>query len=111
MFLKKAGAWFGQQEVIALDLARRVAFALESKGAPQRPRRAFEPEPLSRSRTRVRLTFENRIARPFYVVLRAAGMVRWTRAMHRKDPAGLKRYAGPPHSRYAGAPARELLAA
>jgi hypothetical protein len=55
----------------------------------------------------VRLEFDNTITRPFNVVLRLAGVTRWTRAMHRKDLAGLKRYAEPPHRTYTGDPAPE----
>lgn len=67
--------------------------------------------PLAPGRTRVHAHFDNAIRRPFNLILRVAGIVRWTRAMHRKDLAGLKRYAEPPHRTYAGEPAGELLAA
>jgi hypothetical protein len=107
VFFTKTGARFGHQEVTALEPGRRVELRLESKGPPQRPVLAFELEPLGDSRTRVTLRFDNRIAWPFNAVLRLAGVVRWTREMHRKDLAGLKRYAEPPHRTYTGEPATE----
>jgi hypothetical protein len=111
VFMTKTGQRFGHQEVVALDPECSVVLTLTSKGPPQTPTVAFDLEPLSPARTRVRLRFDNRIARPFNLVLRLAGIVRWTRAMHRKDLEGLKRYAEPPHRTYAGEPASELMAA
>lgn len=110
VFLTGSGARFGHQEVVALDPGRRVDLALKSKGPPQSPRLSFVLEPLGAEETRVVLQFENTIAPPFNVILRAAGVVRWTRAMHRKDLAGLKAFAEPPHRTYAGAPVAELAA-
>ena len=111
MFLTKKGDRFGHQEVTALDPGRRVELVLHSKGPPQQTKLAFELQPLSDSRTRVLLHFDNEIARPFNLLLRVAGVVRWTRGMHLKDLQGLKAYAEPPHRTYAGEVAEELLAA
>ena len=110
VFFTKAGKRFGDQEVIALEPNRRIELRLTGKGPPQEPVLAFELEPLAPEMTRVRLVFNNRIARPFNVVLRLAGIVRWTREMHRKDLHGLKNYAETPHRTYTGEPATELLA-
>lgn len=104
LFLK-SGKPFGHQEVTALDPQRSVELSLRSKGPPQRPRVTFALEPLSPQRTRVLLHFDNSITPPFNLLMRVAGIVRWTRDMHRKDLAGLKRYAEPPHRTYAGDPA------
>ncbi len=111
VFFTKKGDRFGHQEVTALDPGRRVELALESKGPPQRTKLAFELQPLGESRTWVLLHFDNDIARPFNLLLRVAGIVRWTRGMHLKDLQGLKAYAEPPHRTYAGEIAHELLAA
>lgn len=111
VFFTKTGDRFGHQEVIALDPGRRVELALQSKGPPQRTKLAFELQPLSENRTKVLLHFENDITRPFNLLLRVAGVVRWTRSMHVKDLQGLKAYAEPPHRTYAGEVAHELLAA
>jgi len=111
VFFTKKGDRFGYQEVTALEPGRRVELALNSKGPPQRPKLVFELQPLTDRQTRVLLHFGNEIARPFNMVLRVAGVVRWTRAMHRKDLQGLKAYAEPPHRTYAGGAADELLAA
>lgn len=102
---------FGHQEVTALEPNRRVELTLTGKGPPQKPKLTFELVPITPARTRVHAHFENEIARPFNVVMRVAGVVRWTRGMHRKDLGGLKRYVEPPHRTYAGEPAGELLAA
>lgn len=108
VFFDKKGQRFGHQEIIGLEPNRRVELSVKSKGPPQRAVIAFELEPLSLDRTRVVLRFTNAIARPFNVIMRVAGIVRWTRAMHVKDLDGLKRYAEPPHRTYVGEPAQEL---
>ena len=105
VFLTAKGARFGHQEVSALEPGRRVGLRLFGKGPPQQPELAFALEPAGPAETRVTLHFRNRIARPFNVALRLLGIVRWTRAMHHKDLAGLKRFAEPPRLTYAGAPA------
>jgi len=108
VFLTKKGARFGQQEVTRLVPDRAVELVLTSKGPPQRPVVTFDLEPVTAETTRVTLRFDNRITPPFNVILRVAGIVRWTRAMHVKDLAGLKAYAEPPHRTYAGVSATEL---
>jgi hypothetical protein len=105
VFFTKSGERFGHQEVTALVPGRRVELRLESKGPPQSPVLTFDLEDLDGGQTLVRLEFDNQIARPFNLFLRIAGVVRWTRAMHRKDLAGLKAFAEPPHRAYTGEPA------
>jgi hypothetical protein len=100
------GKRFGYQEVTHLSNGRSVELALFSKGPPQKPVLRFDFVPLSDSRTEVRLNFENTLARPFNVILRLAGIVRWTRKMHLKDLQGLKRYSEPPFLSYVGRPVR-----
>lgn len=110
VFLRPGGRErFGYQEVTALEATRRVELRLTSKGPPQAPVLAFELKPFPEGATRVVLRFRNVIPRPFNVVLRFIGIVRWTRAMHRKDLEGLKRFSEPPHLTYAGLPAREAM--
>ncbi len=111
VFFTAKGDRFGHQEVIALDPGRAVVLSLAGKGPPQKPVLTFKLFPISASRTRVELHFDNAITRPFNLILRLAGIVRWTRSMHLKDLAGLKRYAEPPHQTYIGEPAVELQAA
>lgn len=110
VFFTKARKRFGQQEVTELVPNRRVVLVLASKGPRQQPVVSFDLDPLGPNETRVTLGFDNRIMPPFNVILRLAGIVRWTREMHRKDLAGLKAYAEPPHRTYAGEPATELTA-
>lgn len=103
LFLDKQGKVFGHQEVTELERDRRVVFKLESKGPPHWPVLEFLLDPIAGGGTRVTLRFDNKIARPFHLILRIAGITRWTRMMHRKDLAGLKAYAEPPHRSYDGA--------
>jgi len=98
------GKRFGHQEVTGLVDGQTVELALVSKGPPQKPLLRFDFVPLIPSRTAVRLGFDNTLARPFNVILRLAGVVRWTRKMHVKDLQGLKRYAEPPFLTYVGKP-------
>jgi len=100
------GQRFGHQEVTALVEGQRVELVLQSKGPPQKPLLNFEFVPLEATRTEVRLHFSNTLSRPFNVILRIAGIVRWTRKMHLKDLQGLKRYSEPPYLTYVGQPAR-----
>jgi len=97
------------QKVTAPEPERRVERHLTSKGPPQIPTIAFELDPMGDGVTRVVLRFRNVISRPFDVVLRLIGIVRWTRSMHRNDLEGLKRFSDPPRLTYAGAPAREAV--
>jgi hypothetical protein len=83
------GQRFGYQEVTRLVDGQTVELALFSKGPPQKPVIRFDFVPTSASRTEVRLNFVNTLARPFNVILRLAGIVRWTRKMHIKDLQGL----------------------
>jgi uncharacterized protein YndB with AHSA1/START domain len=111
IFLRAGGKErFGYQEVTALDPARRVELRLTSKGPPQNPSLAFELSPTLGGQTEVVLRFRNTIPRPFNLILRLVGVVRWTRAMHKKDLRGLKRFSEPPHVTYAGTPVRDLAA-
>lgn len=98
------GKRFGYQEVTRLIVGQAVELALFSKGPPQKPLLRFDFVPLSESRTEVRLSFDNTLSRPFNVILRIAGIVRWTRRMHLKDLQGLKRYSEPPFLTYVGKP-------
>lgn len=98
------GKRFGYQEVTRLVDGQAVELALVSKGPPQSPLLRFEFVPLSADRTEVRLSFDNTLSRPFNVILRLAGIVRWTRKMHLKDLQGLKRYSEPPFLTYVGKP-------
>jgi uncharacterized protein YndB with AHSA1/START domain len=86
------GKRFGYQVVSALNANQSVSLRLSSAGPPQDPTLTFVLEPTSPQTTRVHLLFENQIARPFQVLLRVFGIVRWTRSMHRKDLEGLKRF-------------------
>jgi uncharacterized protein YndB with AHSA1/START domain len=99
------GKRFGHQEVTALDPLKQVTLKLFSKGPPQQPVLRFDLTANGTNETMVKLHFTNEIALPFNVLLRIFGVVRWTRNMHRKDLAGLKRYAEPPHLTYTGEPA------
>ncbi len=103
VFISK-GKRFGHQEVTRLVDGQSVELALVSKGPPQKPLLRFDFIPLADSRTEVRLSFDNTLARPFNVILRLAGIVRWTRSMHVKDLQGLKRYSEPPFLTYVGQP-------
>ena len=88
----KRGRVFGRQEVLSLEENRLVSLSVESKGPPQATRLTILLTPLDEGRTRALLHFENRLAPPFHLILRLAGVVRWTREMHVKDLAGLKRW-------------------
>jgi uncharacterized protein YndB with AHSA1/START domain len=92
LFLDRKGREFGHQEVVALEPHREVALTLTSKGPPQHPLLRFLLVPMSEGETHVLLHFTNRIAPPVHLLLRIAGVVAWTRAMHGKDLAGLKRW-------------------
>lgn len=98
------GERFGYQEITNLIDGQVVELALFSKGPPQKPLLTFSFASLGPDRTEVRMSFENTLHRPFNVILRLAGIVRWTRKMHGKDLQGLKRYSEPPFLTYAGKP-------
>lgn len=103
VFISK-GKRFGHQEIIRLVDGQSVELALVSKGPPQKPVIRFDFIPMANSRTEVRLSFDNTLARPFNVILRLAGVVKWTRKMHVNDLQGLKGYSEPPFLTYAGKP-------
>ena len=103
------GQRFGYQEVTRLIDGQSVELALFSKGPPQKPVLRFDFLQLSPSRTEVHLIFHNTFSRPFNVILRLAGIVRWTRKMHLKDLQGLKRYSEPPFLTYVGKPVTTLI--
>lgn len=105
------GQRFGYQEVTRLVDGQTVELALFSKGPPQKPLLTFTFVPRAAKQTEVRLEFENTLARPFNVILRFAGIVRWTRRMHVKDLQGLKRYSEPPFLTYTGQPVSVPIAA
>jgi hypothetical protein len=98
------GKRFGYQEVTRLVEGKSVELRLFSKGPPQKPVLIFDFVSISDSRTEVRLIFQNTFSRPFNVILRLAGLVRWTRRMHLNDLEGLKRYSEPPFLTYTGLP-------
>ena len=101
------GKRFGYQEVTRLVDGQTVELALFSKGPPQKPLLRFDFVPLKASLTEVRLSFHNTLSRPFNVILRLAGIVRWTRKMHLKDLQGLKRYSESPFLTYTGEPVNQ----
>ena len=105
------GKRFGHQEVIRLIEGRAVELALHSAGPPHRPWMRFDLIPLAPAETEVRLHFRNDISRPFNLIQRLFGLVAWTRAMHRKDLQGLKRFVEPPYLTYLGEPAPRPVAA
>jgi len=103
VFFKK-GKRFGHQELTALQTNSLVAFKLVGAGPPQDPRLTFRFESIAPTTTKVVLEFRNELPRPFNVLLRAFGIVAWTRRMHLKDLDGLKRYSEPPFETYVGDP-------
>jgi len=105
VFMQKNGTCFGHQEIIALDDGVSVGFVLQSKGPPQKPQLHFHLVPVDSDTTRVVLHFRNDIMPPFSLIQSLAGIVRWTREMHRKDLDGLKRYIER-HETYLGQQAR-----
>jgi len=92
VFMQKNGARFGHQEIVTLEENVSVGFVLESKGPPHKPQLQFYLVPVDADTTRVVLHFRNDIMPPFSLIQSLAGIVRWTRQMHRKDLDGLKRY-------------------
>lgn len=90
VFLDKSGKQFGYQEVTRLSDGALVRFKLESKGPPHKPVLDLYTVPLDSQNTKVVLHFRNDITPPFHVILRIAGVVRWTRRMQQKDLHGLK---------------------
>jgi Polyketide cyclase / dehydrase and lipid transport len=96
------GKRFGHQELTDLAENKSATFTLESKGPPQKPVLTFLFEAVGKDQTKVTIDFSNQLSRPFNVLLRLFGIVRWTRQMHVKDLQGLKRYCEPPYLTYTG---------
>lgn len=96
VFLSK-GRSVGHQEIVRVVDGREVALTLVGPGPPHRPTLTFELEPLDEAQTRVHLHFVNELPRPFNAIWRFAGLTSWTRELHRRDLAGLKAFAEPPH--------------
>jgi uncharacterized protein YndB with AHSA1/START domain len=105
------GKRFGYQEVTHLVPNKQVDIALFSAGPPQKPRMSFRLTALGANATKVDMEWHNELSRPFNVLLRLIGIVRWTRQMHVKDLNGLKRYCEPPHQTFTGEPARPVAKA
>ncbi|MEO1474186.1 MAG: hypothetical protein AAFS03_09665, partial [Pseudomonadota bacterium] len=70
---------------------------LVGPGPPHKPKLTFELRPESERRTRVIAHFVNELPRPFNAIWKFAGLTKWTREMHRRDLAGLRAFAEPPH--------------
>jgi hypothetical protein len=95
-FLKN-GKVQGSQTITDLKLNERVTVAL-SDPSPfgQKPCVTFHVRALSDAQTEVVLEFNNTIRRPFHLLLKLIGVVRWVREMHLKDLAGLKAFCEAP---------------
>lgn len=91
-FLSK-GKITGSQTVTEIVPEERIKVSL-SDPSPfgQRPYVIFHVRPLGESRTEVSLEFNNTIRRPFHLLLKGAGIVKWVRGLHCKDLAGLKAF-------------------
>lgn len=83
----------GSQSVTEVVPGQRVTVALTDPSPfGQRPVVSFVVDPLGPTTTQVTLEFVNTIRRPFQLVLKSLGIVRWVRDLHRKDLAGLKAF-------------------
>ncbi|MEM8561492.1 MAG: SRPBCC family protein [Pseudomonadota bacterium] len=91
-FIDKKGKLFGHQTVSEIAPCRFIRLTMTSKGPPHVPLLDFHILPEGERDTKVLLHFRNTISRPFHVILRLAGVVKWTREMHLKDLDGLKRF-------------------
>lgn len=91
------GKRVGYQEVVSLKQDKEVALVLFGPGPPHRPRLTFHLRPVDENQTLVQAHFINALPRPFNAIWKFAGLSKWTRDMHRKDLAGLKAFAEPPH--------------
>lgn len=96
VFFSKGKA-MGFQEIQSLRPNHSLSFALEGAGAPHFPTMVFKLEEVEAEKTRVVLSFVNRMPRPFNLIWHFAGISRWTRKMHVKDLEGLKAFSEPPH--------------
>ena len=91
------GKRVGHQEVVRLKENEEVVLTLVGPGPPHRPKLTFEILSEGNKRTRVMAHFINELPRPFNAIWRFAGLMKWTREMHRKDLAGLMAFSEPPH--------------
>lgn len=83
----------GSQSVTEIVPGERVTVALTDPSPfGQRPFVTFHVRPHGAGATEVTLEFVNTIRRPFQLLLKAVGVVRWVRELHRKDLAGLKAF-------------------
>lgn len=96
VFFSKGKA-MGFQEIQSLKPNHSVTFTLEGAGPPHFPTMAFTLEELAPEKTKVVLSFTNRMPPPFNLIWHFAGISKWTRKMHVKDLAGLKAFSEPPH--------------
>lgn len=96
------GKRVGHQEIVRLQQDQEVELVLFGPGPPHRPRLTFELRAAGARRTLVMAHFVNELPRPFNAIWKFAGLTKWTREMHRKDLAGLKAFAEPPHKDMTG---------
>ncbi|MEL6225724.1 MAG: hypothetical protein AAFR01_01725 [Pseudomonadota bacterium] len=96
VFFSKGKA-MGFQEIQSLKPNHSVSFTLEGAGPPHFPTMVFKLEELAPEKTKVVLSFINRMPPPFNLIWNFAGISKWTRKMHVKDLEGLKAFSEPPH--------------
>ena len=96
------GKRVGHQEIVSLKENEEVVLTLVGPGPPHKPKLTFELKSLGADRTRVLAHFVNELPRPFNAIWKFAGLTKWTREMHKKDLAGLKSFAEPPHKDMTG---------
>ena len=83
----------GTQTVAEVAPGERVVITLTDPSPfGQKPVVTFHVRPGAAGGTEVALEFANTIRRPFQLLLKGAGIVRWVRELHRKDLAGLKAF-------------------
>lgn len=98
-FLKN-GKVQGSQTITDLSPNERVTVALTDPSPfGQRPCVTFHVRALSNAQTETVLEFNNTMRRPFHLLLKLIGVVRWVREMHRKDLVGLKAFCEAPPER------------
>ncbi|MEO0635142.1 MAG: SRPBCC family protein [Pseudomonadota bacterium] len=91
------GKRVGHQEVVELKDNQLIRLTLVGPGPPHKPELTFELHEIAENATRVDAHFVNLLPRPFNAIWKFAGLTNWTRKLHQKDLAGLKRFAEPPH--------------
>ncbi|MEO1381499.1 MAG: hypothetical protein AAFU69_14300 [Pseudomonadota bacterium] len=96
VFFSKGKA-MGFQEIQSLKPNHSVSFTLEGAGPPHFPTMVFTLKELGPEKTKVVLSFINRMPPPFNLIWNFAGISKWTRKMHVKDLEGLKAFSEPPH--------------